>query len=118
MNHESRSIWTKPHQGLPGAVFGGLNIVLAAAVFGGAATAAAYIVTPRQVLIWAGVDAAWVWQTPGVVPALITLQVMGLFLALAVPAVLLYEGVKRLLRREPKPLAGTDTRAAALRQEP
>ena len=119
MNHESKNIWTKPRKGPRETLFCGLIISLAAALFAAAVTASAYIMTPDNVLIWAGVDATAVgiWQTPGLVPALIAMQVMGLFIGLAVPAFMLYCGVKWLVRRAMSRSPGAIIATTSLRQQ-
>ena len=118
MNNQSSSIWTKPWKGLRGIMFCALITSIAAALFAAAATALAYILTPDNVRIWAGVNDVSYGQTPGVVPALIALQVMGLFIALSVPALVLYRAVKWLVRRAATGSPRAITATMAVHPEP
>jgi hypothetical protein len=99
MKNESTNICRKPRDGPRGAWWCALMISIAAALFTAAATGVACWIAPQDMPVWVNADAVWVWKMPGIVPALIALQVMGLWLALAAPVLLLYGGIKRLVRR-------------------
>jgi hypothetical protein len=99
MNDQHENIWKKSWKGPRGVCLWLLIVTIAAFLFAIAMTVIGFFIAPELVFIWAGGFGSFVWRIPGLVPALIGLELMAVFIASVAAAFIFYHIVRQFFCR-------------------